>query len=295
MKHIPLHEFLEDDDTSVHFRLIKLEEKTEYDTAVSHRHNYYEIFLFEKGGGLHQIDFHDIEIQSPCIHFVSPGQIHLVNRDLNSAGYVILFSREFYYLNLENRASLFNMPFLNNNHWKPIINLSDEDFSHFQSLIVMAEEEYKSNNSERDSILRSYINIVLQKSKTLFLQQEKALNFNESASAELVSSFKILLEKNYREMHQVQDYAKALNCTPEHLNQTLKIHYGNSASDLILRRIILEAKRLLMYSELSNKEIAYWLNYEDPSYFSRIFKRKTQLTPNMFREMHMKKANPEIR
>lgn len=294
MKHIPLHEFLEDDDTSVHFRLIRLEEKTEYDTTISHRHNYYEVFLFEKGEGVHEIDFNAIEIQSPTIHFVSPGQIHRVSRSLQSSGYVILFSREFYYLNLENRASLFNMPFLNNNHWKPVINLSVENLNHFKSIVMMAEDEYKSNNNEKDSILRSYINIILQKSKTLFLQQEKELNFNESASGELVSSFKILLEKNFREMHQVQDYAKSLHCTPEHLNQTLKTYYGHSASDMILRRIILEAKRLLMYSELSNKEIAYWLNYEDPSYFSRIFKRKTDCTPNMFREKYVKNFNSEI-
>ena len=295
MKHIPLHEFLEDDDTSVHFRLIKLEEKTEYDTTVAHRHNYYEMFLFEKGRGTHEIDFNDIEIQSPCIHFVSPGQIHKVSRDLKSSGYVVLFSREFYYLNLENRDSLFNMPFLNNNHPAPSINLNANDFLHFKAIITMAEEEYKSEHTQKDSILRSYINIILQKSKTLFLEQESDLNFHKSASGALVSSFKILLEQKFRELHQVQDYAFALHCTPEHLNQTLKTHYGHSASDMILRRIILEARRLLMYSDLSNKEIAYWLGYEDPSYFSRIFKRKTECTPNMFREMHLKKMNPEHR
>ncbi|MBT6763846.1 MAG: helix-turn-helix domain-containing protein, partial [Prolixibacteraceae bacterium] len=52
----------------------------------------------------------------------------------------------------------------------------------------------------------------------------------------------------------------------------------------IIDRLILEAKRLLLFSDLSNKEVAYKLNYEDPSYFARIFRKKTGLTPSGFRE-----------
>ncbi len=56
------------------------------------------------------------------------------------------------------------------------------------------------------------------------------------------------------------------------------------ASEIIIDRLILEAKRLLIYSDLNNKEVAYELNYEDPSYFARIFRRKTGLTPSAFRK-----------
>jgi AraC-like DNA-binding protein len=71
--------------------------------------------------------------------------------------------------------------------------------------------------------------------------------------------------------------------SPVQLNRAIKSVSGKTASDLIIERLILEAKRLLLFSDLSNKEVAFKLNYEDPSYFTRIFRRKTGLTPTEFR------------
>ncbi|MBL4658385.1 MAG: helix-turn-helix domain-containing protein [Flavobacteriales bacterium] len=87
----------------------------------------------------------------------------------------------------------------------------------------------------------------------------------------------------------VKEYADLLSTTSEHLNGETKKVRGKTASDLISDRIILEAKRLLMYSEFSNKEIAYFLNYEDPSYFSRFFKNKIGISPSEFRDNLQKK------
>ncbi|MDZ7848395.1 MAG: AraC family ligand binding domain-containing protein [Owenweeksia sp.] len=75
---IPLHHFTKDDETSIPFRIEELAQDSGYDTGVPHRHNYYEIFFFEKGGGEHRIDFEVLPVQSRSIHFVSPGQVHLL-------------------------------------------------------------------------------------------------------------------------------------------------------------------------------------------------------------------------
>ena len=93
---IPIHNFARDDETSVPFKICPLEKRNHYDALEPHRHNYYEIFLFIKGGGKHLIDFTEHPITDQSIHFVSPGQIHLVKRELSSHGILISFSREFY-------------------------------------------------------------------------------------------------------------------------------------------------------------------------------------------------------
>ena len=120
---IPLHNFSRDDETSIPFEIIPLKQLSGYDTGVPHRHNYYEIFFFEEGGGEHIIDFTTIPVKSHSIHFVSPGQVHHLMRSPDSHGAIILFSRDFYYLGLQEKNLLFEMPFLNNAMEHPVLNL----------------------------------------------------------------------------------------------------------------------------------------------------------------------------
>ncbi|MBL4709930.1 MAG: hypothetical protein JKY48_15970, partial [Flavobacteriales bacterium] len=58
MKNIPIHNFLVDDESSIPFQLVQLTKEGTYDTSIPHRHNYYEVFIFEVGGSQHYIDFH---------------------------------------------------------------------------------------------------------------------------------------------------------------------------------------------------------------------------------------------
>jgi AraC-like DNA-binding protein len=83
--------------------------------------------------------------------------------------------------------------------------------------------------------------------------------------------------------HQVRTYADLLNITPAKLNRVCARFTGKNASEFILERVILEAKRHLVFTNMSSKEIAYGLGYDDPSYFSRFFRKKTGYTPTRFR------------
>ena len=279
---IPLHSFAQDDATSIPFNLIPLERKTDYDASVPHRHNYYEIFVFLEGGGVHDIDFNRIAIEPGSLHFVSPGQVHHVQRSLDSSGYVMFFSREFYYLNLQNKNILFELPFLNNNSDRPILNLDSSTFAQVLMLIQQMEKEFSSDNPLKEEIVRSYLNIILIQCKRLF--EERYPEDEGSSHSGLFQDFRILLETHFAELHKVSDYAALLHITEKHLNETCKKSRGKTASELIYDRIILEAKRLLLHSDFSNKEIAYFLHFDDPSHFSKFFKNKVGQSPNDFRK-----------
>jgi AraC family transcriptional activator of pobA len=281
---IPIHNFSEDDATSIPFKLIPLEQKSEYDTSVPHRHNYYEIFVFGKGGGVHDIDFETFDIETGSLHYVSPGQVHHVERALDSYGYVILFSRDFYSLNIQNKDILFELPFLNNNSSRPILNLKSDDFKNAMDAILKMETEYGSDNPMKEEFIRSYLNILLIHSKRMFEQYHPNVGVNDTSSASQFQNFKILLEKNFAKLHKVKEYAQLMTITEKQLNEVIKKAVGKTASELIQSRLILEAKRLFMHSDYSNKEIAYFLNFEDPSHFSKFFKKRVGMSPNDFRK-----------
>ncbi|QOZ47368.1 AraC family transcriptional regulator [Bradyrhizobium sp. CCBAU 53340] len=104
-----------------------------------------------------------------------------------------------------------------------------------------------------------------------------------SAESNLFRRFEVLLEQHHLERWSVADYAKALAITPTHLNRVTRAATGDTASHLILNRLIREARRNLVYTNLPVSTIAYALGFEDPAYFSRVYAAATGLSPRAFR------------
>ena len=283
---IPTHDLYDKLERTIPFNFIRLKEKTHYDVSKPHRHSYYEMFFFIKGDGTHDIDFKTHAIKSNTIHFVSPGQVHIVKRGLDSNGFVILFSREFYYWGLENTGALYELPFLNNNTTKPIVELNPIESVFFRELFETIEKEFKNTNKPEDKqeILRSYLKIFLIKAQSLFDSSKKlTAPDGENMGQDIAKKFKILLEQNFLKQFKVNDYAEMLNVSAGHLSDLLKNHFGKTPSDLIQERMLLEIQRILLHSDDSIKEIANTLNFEDPSYFTRFFRKHTGQSPQDFR------------
>jgi AraC-like DNA-binding protein len=278
VKNIPIHSFLVDDESSIPFQLVQLTKEGSYDTSVPHRHNYYEVFIFEIGGGEHNIDFRTFPLQNHSIHFVSPGQVHNVIRKEDSNGFVVLFSRDFY---SSNQQRLRQFPFLNNNSTEPILNLSKEEFSILRELITNIKRELKLEYPESNELIKAYLNTFLIHCKRFYNTNEAQKTFSNDS---LSFIFKHMIEENYLQIHSVSDYAKKLNCSEKQLATATKKELGVSPKVLIDERIILEAKRLVLHTMHSLQEIAFFLNYTDASHFAKFFKSKTGVSPGQFRE-----------
>lgn len=239
------------------------------------------MFLFIKGGGTHEIDFETYSIEKNSIHFISPGQIHLLNRDAKSNGYVILFSREFYHLGSRNIDALYDLLFLNKNHLNPTINIPENLMPIFINQISQIQSEFTSSNPDKLELIYTYLQVLLIQSKRLFLSKSDILPQNPAS--EMLQRFKVLLEKNFSNIHKVSAYADLLYVTPSHLNDVIQESAGISASQLIHERLVLEAKRLLFHSNESISQIANALSFEDSSYFTRFFKKHSGMPPGDFR------------
>lgn len=106
-----------------------------------------------------------------------------------------------------------------------------------------------------------------------------------SAPSGAFARFEGLLEAHFAEHWAVADYAHALGITPAHLSRILRAATGRSASHLIDERIVREARRNLVYTNLPVSTIAYELGFADPAYFSRVFARATGMPPRRFRDL----------
>lgn len=274
----PTYEFSSDDDSSIQFKIVPLQLKTEYDSTSPHRHNYYEIFMFFGGEGKHTIDFDVFDIEDNSIHFVSPGQVHHVERGLGTHGFVILFSREFVSLQKSNQALLFDLPFFHQAN-KPLLNLSSEEIAPLKTLVEQMKEE-SSQDKHTAEIIRSFLKLFLMKADRL----HQAYNPVELSiyKSEAYRNFRLLLEKHFTIEQKVSAYADMLAMSEKQLNELCKKTVGKTVSELISERVILEAKRLLKHSSKSHKEIAYTLNFNDPAHFSKYFKLKTGISPSDF-------------
>lgn len=246
-----------------------------------HKHHFYHLLLFTKGGGSHTIDFQPFSVRPWQIYFMVPGQVHSWDFEGATDGYVINFSVEFFRAFLLNPDYLEQFPFFNGIVEHSVINLPEKLQPGVHRLFEQIVEESETENRLVPDMVKA---LMLQ----LFITIGR-LGFENTGAKipshnyALVRNFQHLLEKNVGLLKLPREYAELLHVTPNHLNALCNEILGKSTGEIIRDRIILEAKRLMVNQELSISEIAYKLNFSDNSYFSRFFKKYTGMPPEDFR------------
>jgi AraC family transcriptional activator of pobA len=238
-----------------------------------HLHNHYEMIWILNGSGALRLDLQKIDIKNNRMFCIKPGQVHQFIPDTNTEGFVISFSESFlntgeYEFDLTCEASFFEL------FTKPegifIQNEMEEDL---KELIVKMGKEFNNLYPFRTQLIRRYLKILLIYLTRQF--EEGMQTSNQTRNNELVKRFISLLDKNFKEMKMVADYANQLFITPNYLNEIVKKHTGSPAGHHIRHRVVLEAKRLARYSDICMKEIAYNLGFSDSAHFSKFFKTVT--------------------
>lgn len=273
---IPIHDFVSKDVQS--FRVVKLDALTEYDTTQPHRHNYFEFFIFDQGDGTHDIDFKTFPIRSKSIHIVAPGQVHQVKRALNTNGFVILF--DFSAITNQPKVTdfLYDHMCYDISEISPVYEFSGKDAEQMIQTVEMIWRDYNSENDLKSEFLKNHLNLICISCIRTLQQNNDDLSMS---SNDPYIAFRRLLRSNFKTIKKVKDYASALHITEKKLNDIVRKKTGNPCSKLIYDQIILEAKRLLQ-GNISSKEVAYTLNFDDPAHFSKFFKSQTGISPSEF-------------
>lgn len=247
-----------------------------------HRHDYYHILYVKEGLGKHSIDFKLYEIKPNSIFFVSPGQVHSLEIDKNVEGYVLSFNSAFYLLN-NSVQKLLDYPFFHSISNTPVIHLSENDVRIHRTINEL-HEEYKSPKKGRGNILRALFEVFLIRASRIYNQP--IINPAPTHLTIQLRKFEALVESHFKEYKMLNDYAEMMYVSPKHLNNMCKKGLNKTVTNLIHERILIEAKRLLLFTDSSIAEISFELGFSDKSYFMKFFKKKTDLTANLYRKQN---------
>ncbi len=229
-----------------------------------------------------KVDGYWLTLEKNTVLFCTPSNV--VEVPVNNTGITsYIFNREFYCIQEnDSEVSCMGLLFYGASN-APLIQLSSSSFRSFDATHHLIEEEYDI----KDQIQGEMLSILLKRLLITSTRLLAELQINPDASpkqVELIRQYNILVEQNFKQKHQVADYADMLNKAPKTLSNFFKKNGTTSPLKIINNRITAEAKRLLLYSDKNAEEIAYELGYAEPSHFSKFFKKQTGLSPLTYRK-----------
>ena len=251
------------------------------DIQFPHRHDFYQIVLFTRGGGQHSIDFRQYEVVPHQVYYMAPGQIHTWNFDAETDGYLVSFNESFFTSMYHNPHYIREFPLFNHISGTSVNTLDITCCAEVEQTFAQMLEEFDKGDDYATDILRGMLVVILVR-----LSRVAPDTFKEGASRHnlvLMRQFEKLIEIHFREKRLPKEYAEMMFVTPNHLNALSNNVIGKSAGELIRERILLEAKRLLANSDLMIGQVAETLRFEDNAYFTRFFKKYMGTTPEGFR------------
>lgn len=195
---------------------------------------------------------------------------------------VFSFNREFYCINTHDHEVSCNGIIFFGTQEAPIVTLGEPDILSFETLYKVCVEEFLTRDNIQGEMLLMMLKRLIIKITRLARQQliTKELDNHQ---IELVRKFNVLVDMHYKTHRQVADYADMLAKSPKTLSNLFAKYNQESPLNIIHGRIVLEAKRQLLYTDKSAKEIAHELGFDEIASFHKLFKKTTSVTPQQFK------------
>jgi len=255
-----------------------------------HANDFYSVILFTRGEGSIVVNNDSYPVLPKTLCIIAPHQMHSFEGLIDAEGYVFFFCQDFYVEEFSFIRLLNAFAYTSLTATKvgvPCIDLSETEFTSFISLLNSIQTEYESYTQSNNSaiIIRSQLNILIIKLTELYEAKSGRKNNNESI---IIHTLSHLVDSYFIKEQQLGFYTSAFNMSESQLNDICNKHFNSGLKKILQNRLMQEARKLLLSSELSISEIAFKLNFEDNSYFCKVFKNKTGLTPKRFRDIHKK-------
>lgn len=229
----------------------------------------YFIVLVDSGSITYKLDLQDITVSEGDLLFAMPNQIFVPPAKTDDLKYFkVLFD--------ENTLALLpqGFPFLVNPLNSQTITLDHAARERVRKVFeILNQILYTDQQSTDSEIILAYLNLLLSELNSAYFKNEPVdmVNTNLSKFVE----FKLMVETHLTEQPSIHTIAEKLALTTNSLYRLVKGYSGTSPKDFFTNRLMIEAQRKLRYSNLSVKELAYELGFNDPDYFSRLFKKST--------------------
>lgn len=243
----------------------------------------YKVFWIKEGKGKYNIDFKSYYFEDGVLFFLSPGQVFSVDSEKIKEAYQLSFTRDFYCIQTHDAEVSCNGVLFNNIYETPFVIPSEKEIQKLDFILQNLIEEFELKETAQYDMLQSLLKQFIVYS--VRIKKEKDV-VKENAETKIFKDFSLLVEQNFKMIHQVTEYAYRLGLSPKSLTKHFQKIGTETPSDFIKNRVITEAKRLLLYTDNSIKEIAFDLGFNDPAYFSRFFTKATGQSPKQFKKSY---------
>jgi AraC family transcriptional activator of pobA len=241
-----------------------------------HRHDYHELIWVAAGSGCHRIDAERVAARPGTVMLIGRGQVHVFEEARGLDATVIRFRDE---VVLEGAPG-----WLLAGRGGRVVPVSDAEGARLEAVATMLRSELERPADARSAeIARHLVSVALLWFERWYDATRTEARQADDAEVELHRRFARLLETDFAAHHDARHYADALAVPPAALSRALSEVTGRGTKDLIVDRVMLEAARLLRYTELTVGEIAFRVGYGDQLYFSRAFKRRFGESPLAYR------------
>lgn len=247
--------------------------------------NLYKILWNRSGTVEIGVDDYRLELKENEVIFCTPLNIMEVPID-NEALLSFVFNKQFFCIQSNDDQVSCNGFLFFGSAQPQVITLSESEEEAFKLIHRLFVHDLAVKDHLQGEMLRSLLKRLLI-SSTRILEQNLPGDVLPKPQLDTIRNYNILVEKHFKEYHQVKDYATLLHKSPKTLSNLFSKHIEKSPLSIINERIILEAKRLILYSDKSNEEIAQELGYKDAGHFSKFFKKHVGNSPTNFKKIKL--------
>lgn len=243
---------------------------------IPHRDDHYIFILQQQGAFRLELDFSEVVLRGCGLLFIAPGQVHRYISKRTVKGW-------FFFVQPNLIQGVYRDIFDTYQHLRQRTHLKKTDI--LFGIAAIAQDLIRDERPPfKMALIHSVAGTLVGLIASRITQADGPSQRHASRRYHTVTEFRQLVKTKFKDFKQVRQYAAKLHITPLHLNETVKQITGFTASYWIHQEILLEAKRLLQYTDLDIRQVADELGYEDFAYFSRFFKNHTGMTASAFRD-----------
>lgn len=229
-----------------------------------------------------EVDYMPLHLKANEMITLSP--VHHLKFIQNNSKYIaILFNSNFYCIYGHDKEVSCNGFLFNGSSQIMKLPLSTDNFNILHNIFLMMSREMESNEFQKEEMLRTFLKQYII-NYTRIARHHYHVAEDDDKSFDLIRKYFVLVDHHYKKKKMVKDYADMLNRSPKTLSNLFADNGFPSPLKIIHERIIAESKRLILYTELSVKEIGDIMGFEDSSTFSRFFKKMTNESIKEFRD-----------
>ena len=196
------------------------------------------------------------------------------------------FNREFYCIQDHDEEVSCNGIIFFGTQKTPVVTLDAGEVRKFDLLYEVFIDEFKTKDNIQGEMLRMLLKRLIIKTTRLAKEQLITKGLGDS-QIDIIRKFNVLVDIHFRDKRHVSDYADLLFKSPKTLSNLFAKYSQKTPLQIIHERLVLEAKRLLLYTDKTAKEIAHELGFDEVASFHKLFKKVVNQTPQQFKEDHL--------